>query len=401
MQSTIGVGMTNIAVAGAGYVGLANAVMLARHHSVRLVDVVQSKVDLINQGVSPIADAEIEAALAGGGLDLRATLDGASAYAGAEIVFIATPTNYDEHTQAFDTSSVEEAYRAVRAVNAGCTVVIKSTVPIGYTAGLCAGTGDETIVFSPEFLREGRALYDCLHPSRIIVGYACDQARRRAEAVANLLAEGALDPDVAAITMHATEAEAVKLFANTYLALRVSFFNELDTFASVHGLDAGEIIEGVCLDPRVGDFYNNPSFGYGGYCLPKDTKQLLANYHDVPQNLIRAIVESNQTRISYIADRLLADNPSTVGIYRLVMKSGSDNFRQSSIQRVIGELRARGANVLIYEPMLDGAEFDGCEVERDFGSFVDRCDVIAANRMADELRCVSGKVFTRDLFARD
>lgn len=393
--------MQRIAVAGAGYVGLANAVMLARNNAVHLVDVVPEKVDLVNRGVSPIADAEIEQYLAQGDLNLTATLDAAAAYEGVDAAFIATPTNYDEVTHAFDTTSVEAAYRAIRAVNPTCTIVIKSTVPIGYTQGLCAATGDDAIVFSPEFLREGKALYDCLHPSRVIVGYAGDSAKERAEAVARLLADGALDNDVKTLVAHATEAEAVKLFANTYLALRVSFFNELDTFASMHGLNAGSIIEGVCLDPRIGGFYNNPSFGYGGYCLPKDTKQLLANYQDVPQNLIQAIVDSNQTRISYIAETILKTQPKTVGVYRLTMKSGSDNFRQSSIQGVIRELRRRGATVIVYEPMLKGDSFEGLEVVKDFGDFADRCDVIAANRMTEELLPVEGKVYTRDLFKRD
>lgn len=389
-----------IAVAGAGYVGLANAVMLARNNEVRLVDVVPQKVDLINRGVSPIADAEIEQHLAQGGLNLTATLDAAAAYEGVDTAFVATPTNYDEETHAFDTSSVEAAYAAIRAVNPTCTVVIKSTVPIGYTKELVERTNDEAILFSPEFLREGRALYDCLHPSRVIVGYVGEDPTR-AQRAAALLAASALDQDVPTEVCHSTEAEAVKLFANTYLALRVSFFNELDTFAHMHGLDAQQIIAGVCLDPRIGDFYNNPSFGYGGYCLPKDTKQLLANYEDVPQNLMQAIVDSNQTRIAYIAETILKDRPQTVGIYRLTMKSGSDNFRQSSIQGVIRELRRRGASVLVYEPMLESDTFEGLEVEKDFDNFAARCDAIAANRMTQELLPAAAKVFTRDLFERD
>lgn len=393
--------MQTIAVAGAGYVGLANAVMLARNNAVRLVDVVPEKVELINKGVSPIVDAEIERYLAQGDLNLVATLDASAAYKGVDVAFIATPTNYDEVTHAFDTASVEAAYRAIRDVNPTCTIVIKSTVPIGYTQGLCSAMDDDAIVFSPEFLREGKALYDCLHPSRIIVGYVGDASRTRAELVAALLAESALDIDVAQLVTHATEAEAVKLFANTYLALRVSYFNELDTFASTHELDAAAIIEGVCLDPRIGGFYNNPSFGYGGYCLPKDTKQLLANYQNVPQNLMQAIVDSNQTRIVYIAETILKERPKTVGIYRLTMKSGSDNFRQSSIQGVIRELRRRGAAVVVYEPMLKADSFEGLEVIKDFGDFVERCDVIAANRMTEELLPVENKVFTRDLFKRD
>lgn len=391
-----------VAVAGAGYVGLANAVMMARDNEVRLVDVVPEKVDLINAGTSPIVDREIEEYLAKGGLNLTATLDTAFAYAGVDVAFIATPTNYDEETHAFDTASVEAAYRAIRAVNPTCTVVVKSTVPIGYTQHLSETTGDGALVFSPEFLREGKALYDCLHPSRVIAGsVGSADGEERASQVARLLAESALDVDVAALVMHATEAEAVKLFANTYLALRVSFFNELDTFAAVRGMDAQSIIDGVCRDPRIGDFYNNPSFGYGGYCLPKDTKQLLANYQDVPQNLIQAIVDSNQTRMAYVAEAILARRPEVVGIYRLTMKSNSDNFRQSSIQGVIRELRKRGASLVVYEPMLKADDFMGIEVVRDLDEFKRRSDVIAANRMTTELMDVADKVFTRDLFKRD
>ncbi len=390
-----------VAVAGAGYVGLANAVLLARDNTVHLVDVVPEKIEMINAGTSPIADAEIEEYLAQGDLDLKATLDTTAAYADADIVFIATPTNYDEDSHAFDTTSVEAAYHAIRAVNPDCSIVIKSTVPIGYTQHLSEETGDIAILFSPEFLREGKALYDCLHPSRIIVGYTSDDAIDRAEQVKELLLQGAIDKDVPTLTMHATEAEAVKLFANTYLALRVSFFNELDTFASVHGLETNEIIAGVCADPRIGTFYNNPSFGYGGYCLPKDTKQLLANYQNVPQNLMQAIVDSNQTRMAYIAEALLKGKPSVVGIYRLTMKSNSDNFRQSSIQGVISELRKRGANLIIYEPMYEDNSFRGVEVVRDLEEFKSHSDVIAANRMADELKDVEEKVYTRDLFSRD
>ncbi len=390
-----------VAVAGAGYVGLANAVLLARNNTVHLVDVVPEKIEMINAGISPIADVEIEEYLTKGDLGLEATLDTTAAYADADVAFIATPTNYDEDSHAFDTTSVEAAYHAIRAVNPDCSIVIKSTVPIGYTQHLSEETGDAAILFSPEFLREGKALYDCLHPSRIIVGYTSDNAIERAEQVKELLLQGALDKDMQTLTMHATEAEAVKLFANTYLALRVSFFNELDTFASVHGLQTDEIIAGVCADPRIGTFYNNPSFGYGGYCLPKDTKQLLANYQNVPQNLMQAIVDSNQTRMAYIAETLLKDKPSVVGIYRLTMKSNSDNFRQSSIQGVISELRKRGADLIIYEPMHAGDTFRGVEVVRDLEEFKRRSDVIAANRMAEELEDVADKVYTRDLFSRD
>lgn len=389
-----------IAVAGAGYVGLANAVMLARHHEVRLVDVVPEKVELINQGTSPIVDREISEYLGKGDLNLTATLDAPSAYTGADIAFIATPTNYDEETHAFDTSSVEAAYRAIRAVNIACPIVIKSTVPIGYTQRLREEASDDAILFSPEFLREGKALYDCLHPSRVIVG-AADKNDPRARQAADLLVEGALDESVPELVMQSTEAEAVKLFANTYLALRVSYFNELDTFADVRGLDARSIIDGVCLDPRIGGHYNNPSFGYGGYCLPKDTKQLLANYDNVPQNLMQAIVDSNQTRMAYIAETILRGNPKVVGIYRLTMKSNSDNFRQSSIQGVIKELRRRGATILIYEPMAQGATFMGLEVTKDLEDFKRRSDAIAANRMSPELCDVADKVVTRDLFKRD
>lgn len=389
-----------IAVTGAGYVGLANAAMLAVNNEVHLVDVVPEKVDLINRGVSPIVDTEISEYLGRGDLNLTATLDAAAAYEGVDVAFIATPTNYDENTHTFDTSSVEAAYEAIRAANATCAVVIKSTIPIGYTEHLTRETGDDAILFSPEFLREGRALFDCLHPSRVIVG-ASDADDVRARLVANLLKEGALDEDVPALVMHSTEAEAVKLFANTYLALRVSYFNELDTFAGVRGLDAQAIIEGVCLDPRIGGHYNNPSFGYGGYCLPKDTKQLLANYDDVPQNLIQAIVDSNQTRMAFIAETIMRRNPKLVGVYRLTMKSNSDNFRQSSIQGVIMELRKRGASIVIYEPMVQGNEFMGLEVTKDLEEFKRRCDVIAANRMSSELTDVTDKVVTRDLFKRD
>ena len=389
-----------VAIAGAGYVGLANAVMMARDNEVRLVDVVPEKVDLINAGTSPIVDAEIEEYLAKGDLNLTATLDVEFAYSGVDVAFIATPTNYDEETHAFDTSSVEAAYRAIRKANSTCPVVIKSTVPIGYTQQLRESTGDDAILFSPEFLREGRALYDCLHPSRVIVGCANVDDPRAAQ-VAQILARGALEPDVNTLVMHSTEAEAVKLFANTYLALRVSFFNELDTFAAMRGMDTRAVIEGVCCDPRIGDFYNNPSFGYGGYCLPKDTKQLLANYQDVPQDLIQAIVDSNQTRMSFIAESVMASKPSVVGIYRLTMKSGSDNFRQSSVQGVIRELLRRDAKLVIYEPMAQGDSFMGVEVVRDLGEFKRRCDVIAANRMSADLLDVADKVITRDLFKRD
>ena len=394
--------MKNIAVAGAGYVGLANAVMLARHHRVELVDVVPSKIELINRGISPLCDAEIESALATDSLQLHATLDAGLAYKDADAVFICTPTDYNEESHAFDTSSVEAAYRAIRMVNQACAIVIKSTVPIGYTAGLCKRMDDVHIVMSPEFLREGRALYDCLHPSRVIVGYGADDARGDAEEVASLLAGSATAlTNPATLVVGSSEAEAIKLFSNTYLALRVSFFNELDTFASLRGLDTSAIIEGVCLDSRIGDFYNNPSFGYGGYCLPKDTKQLLANYQDVPQNLMQAIVDSNQTRIAYVAHAIAAMRPATVGVYRLAMKAGSDNFRQSSVLHVVRELVRCEVPVLIYEPLVGDSQFEGIEVVDSLDVLARRCDVIVANRVTDELRCIEVPVFTCDLFMRD
>ncbi len=389
-----------VAVAGAGYVGLANAVMIARHCPVALVDVIPEKVDLINRGISPIVDREISEYLPRVKDNLKATLDEDEAYRDADIAIIATPTNYDEETHVFDTHFVEDAYHAIRKANQHCTVVVKSTVPIGYTAKLAAAMDDDKIVFSPEFLREGKALYDCLHPSRVIVGTVSSNDQR-ARQVADLLSESALSEDVPSLVMHATEAEAVKLFANTYLALRVSFFNELDSFATVHGLSSKAIIDGVCLEPRIGSFYNNPSFGYGGYCLPKDTKQLLANYNDVPQNLIQAIVDSNKTRMAFVAESILKTNPTLVGIYRLTMKSGSDNFRQSSVQGVIRELQQRGANMLIYEPIAKDDAFMGVPVTRDLAEFKRRADVIAANRMAPELEDVADRVYTRDLFKRD
>lgn len=392
-----------IAVAGAGYVGLANAVMLARYNEVWLVDVVPEKIELINNRTSPIVDEEIERYLLRDDLNLMATLDSSTAYRNADIIIIATPTNYNEETHAFDTSSVEAAYQTIRAINQNGIIVLKSTVPIGYTKNLINHTGDERILFSPEFLREGKALYDCLHPSRVIVG--CSDvnvdSRHDAERVAKVFAQGALDESVHTAIMGSTEAEAVKLFSNTYLALRVSYFNELDTFAGVRNLDTKSIIDGVCRDPRIGDFYNNPSFGYGGYCLPKDTKQLLANYHDVPQNLIQAIVDSNQTRMAYIAESIMEYHPTTVGIYRLTMKADSDNFRQSSIQGVINELRKRGVSVVIYEPMYKGSNFNGVEVINNFDLFNRTSDVIAANRITSELKTATKPIITRDLYMRD
>ena len=404
-----------IAVAGAGYVGLSLAVLLAQHNEVELVDVVPEKVELVNSGRSPIRDAEIEDFLANRPLSLHATTDGRSAYAGAELVIVATPTNYDPNRNYFDTHFVEDVIEIVLDVNPTATIIVKSTVPVGYTAGLCERYPEGRFLFSPEFLREGHALYDNLHPSRIVVGVPSesafvDELEPAAKTFAALLADGAEDEGVPALVMRATEAEAVKLFANTYLALRVSYFNELDTYAAVRGLDAASIIEAVGLDPRIGGHYNNPSFGYGGYCLPKDTKQLLANYRDVPQNLIQAIVDSNRTRKDFVADEVIqhvmslvyegADQP-LVGVYRLTMKSGSDNFRASSIQGIMKRVKAKGIPVLVYEPTLDDQRFFGSEVTHDLDDFKRRADVILANRWNEELADVSDKVYTRDLFKRD
>ena len=405
----------NIAVAGTGYVGLSLAVLLAQHNEVTAVDVVPEKVDLINRGLSPIADAEIEDYLAHRELNLKATLDGAAAYKSAEMVVIATPTNYDSEKNYFDTRFVEQVIELVLEVNLSAVMVIKSTVPVGYTRDVCDRYPKGKFLFSPEFLREGHALYDNLHPSRIIVGVPSEspyasELEQAAESFAQLLAEGSDESNTPILIMRATEAEAVKLFANTYLALRVAYFNELDTYACVRGLDASQIIEGVGLDPRIGGHYNNPSFGYGGYCLPKDTKQLLANYNEVPQNLIEAIVEANRTRKDYIADEVLrrvaelaeqgVDQP-IVGIYRLTMKTGSDNFRASSIQGIMKRIKGHGVPVIVYEPTLNDGDFFGSEVTHNLDAFKQRADVIVANRWNDELSDVAGKVFTRDLFKRD
>ena len=393
----------NITVAGTGYVGLSNAILLAQNNKVTAIDLVKAKVDLINSKKSPIVDKEIQEYLANKDLDLTATTSQDEAYAKPDFVIIATPTNYDAEKNFFDTSSIEAVLALVEKKCPDATVVIKSTIPVGYTDSILAKYKIKNILFSPEFLREGHALYDNLYPSRIVVSFPKKrpQLEGKAKEFAGLLRDGAIKKDVEVLTPNCTEAEAIKLFANTYLALRVAYFNELDTYAESRGLDTKQIIQGISLDPRIGNFYNNPSFGYGGYCLPKDTKQLLANYRDVPQNLIQAIVDSNRTRKEFIARHILAQKPKTVGVYRLTMKANSDNFRQSSIQDIMKILRGEGVDVVIYEPTLSAGQFERFKVESDLAAFKKNCDVILANRMSDDLADCKDKVYTRDLFARD